>query len=325
MINLYNQVQPNIYRIGIPLPNNPLKELNSYVIKGQDRYLIIDTGMNRPECQEVMEQALKELTIPLGKTDFFITHMHSDHTGLVGTLATDTSKIYCSQPDAEIIMSPELGGDLLLEGARRHGFPENELQYVLGRHPGFKYAPKGIKAIDYVEDGDIITIGDYRFVCVATPGHTRGHMCLYEPDKKLFIGGDHLLDDITSNISLFLSGNPLADYLENLEKVSHLDIKVVLTGHRKLIYDVQKRVDELKEHHQIRAEEILGILQKGSATAYQVATQMSWDIDCANWDQFPTPQKWFATGEAIAHLRYLEVLGKVRKDKADNLYIYVLT
>jgi len=322
---LYNQVMPNIYRTEIPLPNNPLKALNSYIIKGSDRYLMIDTGMNRKECLEVMEQSLKELQIPLAKTDFFITHMHSDHSGLVGTLATDSSKIYCSQPDGEIILSPALDSYMLLESAKAHGFPEPELQHVLARHPGFKYAPQGIKGIDFVKDGDLVEVGDYHFRCVATPGHTQGHMCLYEPEKKLFIGGDHLLDDITSNISLFVTGNPLADYLANLEKVSQMDIELVLTGHRRLICDVKKRVEELKEHHRIRAEEVLEILKKGSATGYQVARQMSWDIDCSSWEQFPTPQKWFATGEAIAHLKYLEVLGRVDKEMENGFYIFSLT
>jgi len=149
-------------------------------------------------------------------------------------------------------------------------------------------------------------------------------MCLYEPEKKLFIGGDHLLDDITSNISLFTDGNPLADYLFNLEKVSRMDIELVLTGHRSLIYDVKKRVEELKEHHRIRAEEVLEILKTGGANGYRVAAQMNWDIDCSSWEQFPTAQKWFATGEAVAHLRYLEVLGRVKKEKADGVYVFSL-
>ena len=28
---------PNIYRLEIPLPNNPLKALNSYIIKSEDK------------------------------------------------------------------------------------------------------------------------------------------------------------------------------------------------------------------------------------------------------------------------------------------------
>ncbi len=321
---MYREILPNLYQIKIPLPNNPLKELNSYVIKGPERFLMIDTGMNRKECSEVMHLSLKELKVNLENTDFFITHMHSDHCGLVGTLATATSKIYCSRPDSEVILDPASRGDELLDSARAYGFPEDELKNVLARHPGFKYASQGDIKIDLVKGGDDIKIGDYHFKCVATSGHTDGHMCLYEPRKKLLVSGDHILDDITPNISLFISGNPLEDYLANLDKVYLTDIELTLPGHRNLIYNVRKRINELKEHHQERCKEILAILRKGSADAYQVATQMNWDIDCPSWEQYPTPQKWFASGEAIAHLRYLEGLGKVSKELINGINIFSL-
>ncbi|MBP1707530.1 MAG: beta-lactamase domain protein [Chloroflexi bacterium] len=63
---------PNLYRIEIPLPKNPLKALNSYLIKGDGRFLIIDTGMNREECQNAMFTALEELKVDLKKTDFIL-------------------------------------------------------------------------------------------------------------------------------------------------------------------------------------------------------------------------------------------------------------
>ncbi|MBP1716563.1 MAG: Zn-dependent hydrolase, glyoxylase, partial [Deltaproteobacteria bacterium] len=76
---MIDEVRPRIFRMEIPLPANPLKAINSYVIKGEDRFLMIDTGMNRSECLEVMESSLKELRIDLEKTDFFVTHLHADH------------------------------------------------------------------------------------------------------------------------------------------------------------------------------------------------------------------------------------------------------
>ena len=91
---MIEQVLPDFYRIEIPLPNSPLKALNSYLIKGQGRFLIIDTGMNRDECMRSMISSLEKLEVDLRKTDFFITHMHADHLGLVGNLATETSTIY---------------------------------------------------------------------------------------------------------------------------------------------------------------------------------------------------------------------------------------
>ncbi len=44
---MIEDISPGLYKIELPLPKNPLKSINSYVIKGKDRNLIIDTGMNR--------------------------------------------------------------------------------------------------------------------------------------------------------------------------------------------------------------------------------------------------------------------------------------
>ena len=69
------EILPNIFREEIPLPQNPLKAINSYVIKEGGRFLMIDTGMNRPECLQAMQAYIKEIGVDLEKTDFFITHL----------------------------------------------------------------------------------------------------------------------------------------------------------------------------------------------------------------------------------------------------------
>jgi len=64
------------------------------MILGDEKVLIIDTGMNREECSRPMFKNLERLNVDLNETDFFITHIHADHLGLVGKLATDSSKVY---------------------------------------------------------------------------------------------------------------------------------------------------------------------------------------------------------------------------------------
>ena len=102
------ELLPNIFREAIPLSGNPLKAINSYIIKDKDngRFLMIDTGMNRSECKEVMEAYVKSLGVDLKRTDFFITHLHADHLGLVSELQQGSSKIYFNYPDAEHIQDP---------------------------------------------------------------------------------------------------------------------------------------------------------------------------------------------------------------------------
>ncbi len=95
------QIYPSLFRIKIPLPDSPLKYLNSYVIKGGERNLIIDTGLNREECKTAMMNGLKELNIGLETADIFITHLHADHFGLLGELVTPQTMVYGNRPDAE--------------------------------------------------------------------------------------------------------------------------------------------------------------------------------------------------------------------------------
>jgi hypothetical protein len=71
------------------------------------------------------------------------------------------------------------------------------------------------------------------------------------------------------------------------------------------------RVLELLQHHENRLSEALYALKSGEKTAWEVAPYLSWDIKADSWDQFPAIQKWFAFGETIAHLDYLEVNKKI--------------
>jgi hypothetical protein len=96
-----------------------------------------------------------------------------------------------------------------------------------------------------------------------------------------------------------------------LDKVYDLDVELVLPGHRSIFRNHKERIRELKQHHQARLKEVISILGKGKQNVFQIASEMTWDISYKSWDLFPPAQKWFAFGEAMAHLKYLEEEGKV--------------
>ncbi|MBN1578048.1 MAG: MBL fold metallo-hydrolase [Chitinispirillaceae bacterium] len=315
---------PDLFRELIPLPKNPLRAVNSYVIRGDGRFLIIDTGMNRPECGGAMEEYLKVLQVDLTRTDFFITHFHADHLGLVSELFQPTSNIYMSAPDDRSFRDPEHWNGMAAT-ARINGFPEADISTAIDRHPGFKYHARHNFTTTFLREGDTIRIGDYTLTCIETPGHTRGHMCLYEQRKKLLFSGDHILETITPNISLWAENeDPLFAYLQSLDKIYNYDVAHVLPGHREPFFHYCKRIDELKRHHDARNDEILSILREGKKTAYAVASRMTWDIDCKRWKDFPLPQQWFAGGEALAHLQYLQGKGKVKRKLRDETAFFSL-
>ena len=324
---MIEEVIENTYRIELPLPDSPLKFVNSYVIKATDRNLIVDTGVNREKCNKVMREGLKQVGVDLRRTDFFITHLHLDHIGLVSNLTTEKSTIYFNQPDTDRIESIKhstLWSDMI-RFSRMNGYPKIELGKILRDHWAYRNEFKGDLPFRIVEDKDVICVGDYLFNCIQTPGHSKGHMCLYEPEKKILFSGDHLLNDVTSGVQLSSGeGNPLKEYLSSLDKIYELEIDLVLPGHRGIFGNCRGRIEELKDHHQKRIREIISILEKGRQNAYQVASQMSWDIVCDSWDSFPGLQKWFAVGETMAHMRYLEEKGMVQKKIEKEMVTYSL-
>ena len=319
---MVEEVRDRLYRIEVPLPNSPLKELNSYVIKADDRNLIIDTGFNRSVCFEAMQKGLSALDIDLSKTDFMITHMHADHTGLISRLATKTSTVYFSRIDARVF-DKDNNWQAMIDYAVINGFPGDELTKALHNHPGYKYSPKTIPDFYLIDDGNIIEMGDYRLQCIGTPGHTEGHICLYDEDKKILFSGDHILYDITPHIeSWAYQINSLQNYMDSLDKVYNLPVNIVLPGHRNFFTDLKGRIDELKEHHKLRADEVLDVMDAKTKNAYEIAAGMTWDIDCESWEDFPVAQKWFATGEAIAHLRYLECEGRIKRNTGQKIVTF---
>jgi len=114
----------------------------------------------------------------------------------------------------------------------------------------------------------------------------------------------------------------LKAYLASLEKVRRLEVDLVLPGHRRIFKDLARRVQELKQHHKNRLNETVTILKGGPQNAFQVASQMTWDIDCESFDQFPVAQRWFATGEALSHLIFLEKEGRIRRRVDGGIVVF---
>ncbi|NHW22891.1 MAG: MBL fold metallo-hydrolase [Archaeoglobales archaeon] len=312
------KIAEGLYRIQIPLPKNPLKYLNSYVITGS-RTLIIDTGFNLDICYQEMRRGLEEIGVDLSRVEIFATHLHADHLGLAGRLSDE---VFISRIDAEIavesVIHPEYWKELA-EFYRKNGFPPEEAEKVSKIHPAVKYSPKAIQ-FNFLKEGDVLEYGNFRLEVMHTPGHTPGHLCLYEPDRKILFSGDHILFDITPNITHWGAfDDSLGDYLRSLDRVYELEVEKTLPGHRNFYGNHRKRIEELKEHHRRRLEEAFNAVKSGYKTAWEVAQRITWDLDYEDWNELPTMQKWFAVGETIAHLNYLEKRKIVRREDSDRI------
>lgn len=322
---MIEKILDNLYTFPIPLPDNPLKWLNCYVIKAEDggRNLLIDTGFNRPECLEALVQGLGELGLQPEATDVFLTHVHSDHTGNAGTLYEMGCRVIMGETDNKIMNGARWAERMPL--FKREGMPDNIVEEVTNNNPGMLFAPKIFDTIT-VNDGDILRYGGYELRCIHTPGHTPGHICLYDERKKLIFLGDHVLFDISPNISTWTGFfDPVGTYLKSLEKIMELDAEICLPSHRtRGEISMKERAAKLIEHHKRRLDETERLIgENPGISAYDLAGKMSWRIRARNWDDFPAAQKNFALLETLAHIEYLltrDIVDKVIDENGRNFY-----
>ena len=199
---MYTHIEENIYSIFVPLPGNPLKNLNAYLIKSESgRNLLIDTGFRQDECRQALLAGLDELGVSMENTDIFLTHMHSDHTGLAAELAAPETRVYINREDGDRLESFRVAKNTLrMEEYSMLGFSREEMDF-LQDSPMRKFSSVKKAEFTHISDGDTLEYGGRRLRVIETPGHTPGHVCLYDRENKVMFLGDHVLFDITPNIT----------------------------------------------------------------------------------------------------------------------------
>ena len=322
------QIQENLWRLDIPLKGNPLKNLNSYLITGE-RSLLIDTGFRWESCREAMERELAEVGVNRETMDIFLTHLHSDHTGLAPTLIRPGCRIYIGRIDGPLVEDAvdDDSWRQLYAGYVQEGFSWEEIDHLWDNNPAQGAAPDGWGLVHYLDDGDLLSYGGHTLRCVLTPGHTPGHLCLYEEKNRWLFCGDHVLFHISPNICRWTNvPDSLGDYLNSLQKVKALPVEKLLPAHREETGSLAERVDELTAHHLRRIENAWQtVAEEPGLTAYEIAGRMRWKIRSRSWEDFPLTQKFFAVGEALAHLDYLEVRNRIFHREEDGKNRYYVT
>ena len=121
---------PDIYRIYVPLPDNPLKYLNCYVLVSDGETLIIDTGFNRPECKQALFDGLDELQVDFAHTKLFLTHLHGDHSGLTEKLTVRGVPVFMNAIDYNYLCQELASGgwQAMEQIFLSEGFPIEEIE-----------------------------------------------------------------------------------------------------------------------------------------------------------------------------------------------------
>ena len=322
---MYTHIEENIYSIFVPLPGNPLKNLNAYLIKSESgRNLLIDTGFRQDECRQALLAGLDELGVSMENTDIFLTHMHSDHTGLAAELAAPETRVYINREDGDRLESFRVAKNTLrMEEYSMLGFSREEMDF-LQDSPMRKFSSVKKAEFTHISDGDTLKYGGRRLRVIETPGHTPGHVCLYDRENKVMFLGDHVLFDITPNITTWQGfEDPLGKYVHSLMDISIFDVRLPLPAHRTVSCTMAERIGTIIEHHGARIRELIGVLEhEPGLTAYEIAGRMRWKVrgKSSAWEDFPLQQKWFAVGEAAAHLEYLTTRGRARREESGGLW-----
>jgi glyoxylase-like metal-dependent hydrolase (beta-lactamase superfamily II) len=306
--------------------------MNIYLIEGTQGNLLIDTGFDTPEAFGALRDALK--FSGFGFKDITViaaTHVHPDHYGLVDKLKQMSgAKVALSDIEAKFIDSRYGKTDALIKQVKQllvsNGVPETDLTELAEASMAVKQFVGVVKPDIILKDGDKITVASSEFKVMLTPGHSPGHICFYEPKRKLFFSGDHILPDIFPHVGFHpQSGdNPLGDFFKSLEALSKLEVNFIFPGHGSVFSGFKLRLGELHYYHEQRQRAIIRIIENDTKSAYQIATEIPWmpGGESVPFNKLSAFDKRLAVMETLAHLKLLVIESKAEKVVKENVDLY---
>jgi glyoxylase-like metal-dependent hydrolase (beta-lactamase superfamily II) len=295
-----------------------------YAVHSGEDLLLVDNGWNIDVAHEALEDGLNEHGLGIKDvTTQVLTHVHPDHFGLTGRVKEESGcQVLMHERESYFIDSRYIHPDNLIESMkdfmRDHGVPMDRSANMAMGSMGMLDKVSVTPADVQLKGGEHLKVGNFDFEVVWTPGHAPGHICLYEPNRKVLLSGDHILPTITPNVSMHTQSgdSPLSDYMNSLTTVENLDVEYLLPAHEFDTKELKKRVAEIRTHHEERLEEMLRCVGDGGVTAYDVASRVVWTT--GKLQDFEPWMQRAAVGETLAHLDYMEELGQVKREQGED-------
>lgn len=320
----------SLIQIKIPLPF-PLRWVNSYMLRGQRGWTLIDPGIRTEETEQCWTEVLSQLGLKAANIEqIVLTHHHPDHYGLAGWIQQKSgAPVWMTESGRRQAL--ELWGDgehmttAQLQLFRKHGMDEETLDamnvHMQSFIPQVSPHPEVQTFALRSPDGDLqpympIQLGDRCFEVFHTPGHAMGHVCFYDRERKDLFCGDHVLPQITPNISLLpgVDPNPLDSFIRSLQAMKALEVEVAYPGHRDPFTGCSRRIDEILLHHEERLARIQQLAEE-PATAYQLCRKLF-------GTRLSTHQLRFALSETISHLEYLRGRSRLIQSEGVNRTVF---
>jgi len=309
------EVLPGIHWLRMPLPMGGLDHINLWALEDGDGWALVDSGLNTDATKALWEEIFAG---PLGGrpvTRVIVTHFHPDHLGLAGWLCARWG-VTLEMARTEYLLARMLTLDVrpgppeeAVAFAVRAGWSEAAIE-VLRRQPWGRYSkaistlPAGFRRL---RGGDVLEIGGRRWTMVTGRGHSPEHLCLVA--DGVMISGDQVLPRITSNVSVHATephADPLHDWLESIEELRGLDPELlVLPAHNEPFRGLHMRLDQLAADHHDKLVKLEALCRTPKTAVECFSTLFRKPIG--------ERDHGIATGEAVAHLHWLEARGRLRR------------
>ena len=304
------RVAPGITWLRMALPF-ALDHINLWLCDGGDRVAAIDCGYGDEPTRAAWQRHFAQTLDGRPLAKIVATHFHPDHIGNAQWMS-ERFGLQVTMTHAEFLQAHAVWrdeGTLSVAAFGRflcaHGMSDEHAQELAARGVAYR---RGVPALPAtfarIIDGDAIDLCDARFRVIAGFGHSPEHAALHCAERRVLIAGDMLLPRISTNISAWPcepDGDPLARFLDSLARFEALPADtLVLPSHGLPFRGIALRVGALRAHHQARLAELLAFVRDAAApvsAADVLPTLFRRTLDLQ--------QRFFAMGEAIAHLNHL--------------------
>ena len=307
---------PGVWRLRLPLPWPGVPHGNAWAVGAGDGIVLFDTGMHEPGSMANLERALDMVGLKVEHVRLLVcTHAHSDHYGQAATIVERSGCELWMHPNhrhaTAAVDDPEAAFERRMEVARSAGVPEEPLRQLAAARRGQSSGLAGIvaPARDLVDGVTVATdLGEW--TVVETPGHAPSHVCLWQPERRMLISGDHLLGRVAPYYDYGHTPDPAGEFLTSLDRIDVLRARLCLPGHGRTFTDVQGHIAANRDliARRLRALED-ALREDGPVTAFDAAPRVFGEA------LTPLNANW-RLSETLCYLRHLQVTGRAAGDGA---------